>query len=489
MNAAPPSPSRDNIQGALNSVLTELRHEAENLVKLPSYFEQVSQPEHASKAQVTVERIASMRLSGAELAAIFKADVDARARLVGIEDKPAADLFRWEAIGSVLSPESIIKPAGEREYDEAVNILFAEKNRCARLAALPLGMTVGELLATDFPPPQWIFPELLVSGLTIFAGAPKLGKSFFALALGVAVGIGGAVLGRYRVERRGALYLALEDTPRRLKNRLEKIGAVHDSRLSLFTQWRKGAEGNADLDAYLDEHEDVKLILIDTLAGFRGPPQFKDQYSEDYRAASSIKAIADKHDCAIVVIHHVRKMEAEDPMDLVSGSNGLNGGADSTWILKRARGESDASLFITGRDVEEQTLALRFDSACGSWTVLGDSAEFAKSRERREVLEAVPFVPTTRKTKDIVALVDKKPAAVSRLLEKLEAEGLIFSPKYGEWSRRSGKSGKSVNVQETVKEPEQGIFTLLPDLPVFTATQAASPNISTVTHKGESMQN
>ncbi len=311
-----------------------------------------------------------------------------------------------------------------------------------RLAALPRGMTCGELLDTDFPPPQWIVPDLLVSGLTILAGAPKLGKSWLALALGAAVGIGGAVLGRYRVEKRGALYLALEDPPRRLKDRLEKIGAVHDARLRLYTQWRRGAEGNKDLDAYLQENPDAKLILIDTLAGFRGSPQGDDRYSEDYRAASSIKAIADKHDCAIVVIHHVRKMQAEDPMDLVSGSNGLNGAADSTWILTRARGGADASLFITGRDVEEQTLALRFDSACGSWTVLGNAAEYTQSRERREVLEVVPLEPEARKTKDIVARLGKKAAAVSRLLEKLEAEGLVFSPNHGEWSRRGGKDGK-----------------------------------------------
>jgi len=80
-------------------------------------------------------------------------------------------------------------------------------------------------------------------------------------------------------------------------------------------QWRKGTEGNADLDIYLEEHTEVKLVLIDTLAGFRGAPQGVDRYSEDFRVASSIKAIADKHDCAIVLIHHVRKMAAEDIMD------------------------------------------------------------------------------------------------------------------------------------------------------------------------------
>jgi hypothetical protein len=357
-------------------------------------------------------------------------------------------------------------PPGARMLVDARDSMRLEEARRARLAALPPGITCGELLDTDFPPPQWIVPELLVSGLTILAGAPKLGKSWLALALGAAVGIGGAVLGRYRVEKREAVYLALEDTPRRLKERLEKIGAFHDARLKLFTRWKSGAEGNADLDVYLQENPEVKLILIDTLAGIRGPAMVQDRYSEDYRAASSIKAIADKHDCAIVVIHHVRKMQAEDVMELVSGSNGLNGAADSTWILTRARGEADASLFITGRDVEEQTLALRFDNACGSWTVLGDAAEYTQSRERREVLEAVPLEPEARKTRDIVARLGKKAAAVSRLLEKLEAEELVYSPNYGEWSRKNGKSGKSVNVEGVEIKPDKDTITPLPHLPI-----------------------
>ena len=414
-------------------------------------------------------RLVEGLLSAPDCAMIAKAQAEWLAHAdtmmdAGTPDEVAA--FRVRAILAGLGPES--DPFTLDTVREAEAILSGEAECKKRVASLPRGMTCGQLLETEFPPPQWIVPDLLVAGLTILAGAPKLGKSWMALALGSAVGCGGAVLGRYRVERRKAVYLALEDTPRRLKARLEKIGASRDSSLELFTQWRSGAEGIADLDAYLTENSKVKLLMIDTLAKFRGTPQGDDRYSEDYRAASAIKALADKHEVAIVVIHHVRKMAAEDIMDTVSGSNGLNGAADSTWILTRARGEADASLFITGRDVEEKSLALRFDGESGTWTVLGDAEEYSQSRERRDVLDVVPMEPLAKKTKDIVTLLGKKPAAVSRLLEKLEAEGLVFSPKYGEWSRRGGKSGNRVNLQEVVKEPEQGTFTLLPDLPLDT---------------------
>jgi len=172
--------------------------------------------------------------------------------------------------------------------------------------------------------------------------------------------------------------------------------------------------------------------------------------------------VADKYEACILLVHHIRKAFSDDPLDMVSGSNGLNGAADGTLLLTRTRGEADACLFITGRDVEEQSLALRFDRDAGQWTLIGDAAEVAQSKERREILDAVPMEPVTRKTKDIVSLTGKKNAAVSRLLEKLEREGLVFSPTYGEWSRRGVvKPVTPVKVTGVVKEE------VLPDLPLL----------------------
>jgi DNA-binding transcriptional ArsR family regulator len=442
---------------------------------------------------IIVARIAAKLLSSKDIAALYKADLAANAELVraGLERR-ALDLGQltnlWQDLGAVLEKSKPDHGATEDDWAAAAGILYVEETRRARLAILPRGMTVGELLATNFPPPQWIVPELLVSGLTILAGAPKLGKSWLALALGSAVGSGGAVLGRYRVERRRALYFALEDTPRRLKNRLEKIGASSDSRLALFTQWRSGTEGVADLDAYLEEHPDIKLVLIDTLARFRGTPQGDDRYAADYAAAASIKMIADKHDCAIVVVHHVRKMAAEDIMDTVSGSNGLNGAADSTWILTRARGEADASLFITGRDVEEQTLALRFDSTCGTWMVLGEAGDYAQTNERRAILRELEGGREV-KSGELAKTLGKSPQAISNRLRDLEAEGLIRSPRYGVWtliSRVSRESVKVVNERETVKVSDiQPGLTRLNDLHGDTSPEAETP---TTTSRSEPLE-
>ncbi|MGD9940878.1 MAG: AAA family ATPase [Clostridia bacterium] len=310
--------------------------------------------------------------------------------------------------------------------------------RLKRLAALPVrGYTVQELLDMEFPPPVWVIPDLLTTGLTILAGAPKLGKSWLALAIATAVGSGGAVLGTYRVQARDALYLALEDTPRRLKARLEKLGAARISNVTICGGWRSGAEGLADLDVWLEENRDTRLVIIDTLARFRGgwrPGGTTESYAEDYAVAGQIKAVADRHDTAIVAVHHVRKAASEDPMETVSGTNGLNGGADCTWVLTRSRGEADAKLYATGRDIEEQNLALSFDREFATWRVLGDAAEYTQGQERRAVLDVLPM-GAAMKTSDIATAIGKKEQATGYLLSKLEAEGLVKKPKYGYWTR------------------------------------------------------
>jgi len=351
----------------------------------------------------------------------------------------------------------------------------AREARIARLAKLPQpGYTVNELLGMDFSPPVWIVPGLLTVGLTILAGAPKLGKSWLALALGTGVGSGGAVLGAYRVEQRAALYLALEDNNRRLQSRLQKIEADSHADLTLYNSWRSGTEGLADLDAYLGENRNTKLVIIDTLAKIRSPSTSSNQYEADYRDASGFKVLADKYEIAIVIIHHTRKMDSEDQMDKVSGTNGLNGAADATWILSRARGESDATLFCTGRDIEEQSLALTFDRDFATWRVLGDAAEYSQSRERREVLAVLPL-GAAMKTKEIADAIGKKPQATGYLLNALAKEGIVKSPDYGYWTRI-----EPCNPCNTVTD-KQG-----PDLPEVTGIQdlqGYSPTKEPVTDK------
>lgn len=235
--------------------------------------------------------------------------------------------------------------------------------------------TAAELLAEQFPEPRWSVPGIIPEGLTLFVGAPKVGKSWLQLGLGVAQATGGMALGRIPIEAGDVLYLALEDHPRRLQERLRKVlaGAEAPKRLTIELVCPPLATGgSAVITDWIKDHPDARLVMIDVLARVRGAPaSHGQQYDADYLAVALAKRIADDHGVAVMVAHHDRKQKAEDDwLDVVSGTHGLAAAADTIAVLSRTRGKADGHLKLTGRDVDEVEHALSFDPALGCWSLL-----------------------------------------------------------------------------------------------------------------------
>lgn len=247
------------------------------------------------------------------------------------------------------------------------------------------------LTSKRFPEPRYAIPGIVPEGATLLVGAPKRGKSWLLLGLGVAVAAGGYALGKIPVEQGEVLLLCLEDSERRLQERLWRIldGADAPSGLHLVTEWPRLDEGgDAALDEWLDAHPKTRLVGVDVLARLRPPSRERgDIYQRDYETMAAFKRVADRHSVALVVVHHSRKASADDPMDMISGSNGLGGAADTALILKREAGRADASLYVRGRDVPEADYALGFDPVICHWTLLGDAKEFRLREGRTSVLD------------------------------------------------------------------------------------------------------
>jgi hypothetical protein len=253
----------------------------------------------------------------------------------------------------------------------------------------------NELRATEFPPVTWAVPDILPAGVTLFGGREKMGKSWLAFGLCIAVATGGYVLGKIPVEPGAALYLSLEDPWRRLHNRLKRLvdddvdlGALH-----LATEWEPAdREGVEDLDAWLAEHEDCRVVAIDTLKMIRPRTTGKrNPYEEDYEAVQPFTRLAAKHNVSIVILHHLNQQsEPHDPFDAFSGSAGLTAAMDTAWLLTRKRGKADAFLVVDGKDIEEpQELALGWDPHTCSWTNRGDAESYRMSETRKNILRVV----------------------------------------------------------------------------------------------------
>jgi hypothetical protein len=256
---------------------------------------------------------------------------------------------------------------------------------------IPNGITAAELVKMDIPPIKWIIKGLIAEGLSILGGKPKYGKSMLALNICLAVAFGGKALGQTPVEKGTAIYLALEDTPRRLKERLSKMFKKEDApeNLILFTNWPKMGDGGISLlKEEIGKHSDLRLIIIDTLAKFR--PKAKsnnsNHYDTDYQNVAKIKAVADEHNISILFIHHLRKSDADDVMDTFSGTLGLTGAADGLLALIRKSGKHE--LHVTGRDVEAKEYALKFDPLVLGWNLLGEATNVRDTEKQQEIYNA-----------------------------------------------------------------------------------------------------
>jgi hypothetical protein len=146
-----------------------------------------------------------------------------------------------------------------------------------------------------------------------------------------------------------------------------------------------------------------------------------------------IKSLADRTGVPILVLHHERKMEATDVLDTVSGSTGVTAAADTILLLKRERGEADASLHVTGRDVDERETGLKFDKATCRWTMLGDGKELRMQKTRRQIFEAIKESPEPMTPKQIAEATDLKEPHVRVTLRRMDEDGQVKG-NYGKYA-------------------------------------------------------
>ena len=247
-----------------------------------------------------------------------------------------------------------------------------------------------ELMALNFPPFVYLVAGLIPNGLTILAGAPKIGKSWMALGLAIAVASGKPAIGKLATQQCGVLYAALEDNHRRLQRRFQKLSATAPENLHFVTQLPSVDEDLVGrLREWLAGHPDVKFVIIDTLARIRPANSKANDYLEDTRALQDLQQLANDLEIAILLVTHTRKAEALDAFDEVLGSRGLTGVADTILVVRRGRNQADAVIAITGRDVEEREVALSFNHQSATWAYLGDAARFDITPERERLLQAL----------------------------------------------------------------------------------------------------
>ena len=251
-------------------------------------------------------------------------------------------------------------------------------------------ISMTELYQTTYKSRPPIIDGLLYAGAYILAGAPKIGKSFLVAQIAYHVSTGEPLWG-YEVHAGTVLYLALEDDFQRIQSRMFMMYGVHDTEhLHFATNAGKIGNGlNQQLENFMREHPDTKLIIIDTMQKIREAGGEAYSYASDYEIIGKLKQFADRFCICVLVVHHTRKQPAGDSFEMISGTTGLLGCADGSLLMqKKKRTALEATIDVVGRDQPDQILYLKKNADTQIWNL--ERVENELHREPPDqVLEAV----------------------------------------------------------------------------------------------------
>jgi AAA domain len=284
----------------------------------------------------------------------------------------------------------------------------------------------NSIMNTKFPPLRAVVPGYVFEGFTVLAGRQKLGKTWLAIDWALAVATGGVAMGSIDCEPGDVLYVDMENGPRRIQGRIRTL-FPYDQALPDLSRLEWVTEA-PQLDAgFIDELELWRLsvptptmVIIDVLQRIKPAGSMaRNAYENDYSTWAPLQRWATEKRVAVLGLHHTKKGGAEDPLEALSGSNGLSACADTTIVLDKD--QNGCTIYVRGRDVEEKVTAVIF--AAGNWTVLGEAADVRRSGERSVIVETLrdnrePMTPT-----EVAAVLGKQTNNIKQLLFKMAKAG------------------------------------------------------------------
>ena len=211
--------------------------------------------------------------------------------------------------------------------------------------------TAKELSQREFKELVWLKDKLLPTpNLALIAGAPKCGKSWYAMGLARDL-----VSDGHRV-----LYIANEDSERRLKDRYAKVSFQQSDKLIFLSgldserSLPRGEQALDFLKACKDSYPDLACIIIDTIQAIRNP-SLKQDYASVENEFSPLRKLAHDLDITIIAVHHTKKKTdfETEPLDQILGSQAITGTVETILVMQREPRSQNVNLFITGKDVEE----------------------------------------------------------------------------------------------------------------------------------------
>jgi hypothetical protein len=301
----------------------------------------------------------------------------------------------------------------------------------ARLIEATSEWDAVDLLAAEFRETPDILEGVVPVGVTLISAAPKVGKTRLLTQLAVAAVRGSAFLNR-AVTQTKVLTLALEDGARRYRKSLDQlVWANPPSRNQLrirTTSKRLDDGGITAIELHLDLNPECQLVIIDVLERVRPRGRGTNAYRLDYEALAPLQRMANLRQIAIVVVHHAnQRAEVSDVFEKVSGTSGLIGVVDSLLLLQRRRNDDIGTLSVSGREVEDQTIALGFTDGWWGPAPEGMPAELLSESKEVRALWLWLAENAGASTEDLANQYGRTVNTTQKLLHRLEERELVDS--------------------------------------------------------------
>lgn len=295
-------------------------------------------------------------------------------------------------------------------------------------------------------PLRWLLRDLfLVGAAGILGGAPKTGKSFFALELAVAVASATAAAGRFVVATPGPVLLcAAEDPPAVVVQRLAALAAARAHPLAtlpvavIVEPGVRLPDGLPRLAATVAQVA-PRLLILDPLIRLHRADE--NSAADMAGVLDGLRGLARATECAILLVHHTRKAPAGGVAGHgLRGSSDLHAFGDTNLYLRRVGGpEAALELRIEHRAAPcppPLRLQLRADDPSVGATarfVCDDGPPPDPLRERALGLVRRATAPLS--TDALRTTLGVRKQTLVALLQTLVADGLV---------RRAGREGWTV---------------------------------------------
>ncbi len=289
-------------------------------------------------------------------------------------------------------------------------------------------ITLTELLKSNYKGKETIVEGLFKSGVYIFAGDPKVGKTYLMLQLAYAVSRGEKFLNKFDTKKSDVLYLALEESEAGIQNRMVDLSCWEETEELHFITEASTLDDGLDLELtdFVNCYPNTKLVIIDTLAMVRNEKSDRYSYAKDYDVIKRIKEIADKLNICIILVHHTNKqINTESIIQRVSGTTGLIGSSDGCYLLSKKDSYSKtATMDMSCRDFPNHKINLKMDIESLAWqfdNIDNDMSEDYFNPIIKKVADYVINSNTKSFSGTISDLIEKlnlgiKPNALSRML-------------------------------------------------------------------------